>query len=183
MPVDSEPTKYFITTKFLARRSRNQSSNPYYFTTEAQSSEYFLIQNSLLRALRASAVRSLLDRDNQHSHWKICATYANYHYCSTKGPKSSDNHEFKLRVLRAFVVKFVFCSLGPISFVFEESHSIHEAHAFGPQHQDQRITDRPRRVHRARVQEHQVPRIILAGLIGDLALEYEVEFTADMFVL
>jgi len=40
---------------------RNQSSN-HYFTTEAQSSqssEYFLIKNSLLRALRASAVRSL----------------------------------------------------------------------------------------------------------------------------
>jgi len=53
------------TTKDLARQSRNKSSNPY-FTTEAQrsqSSEYFLIKNFLLRALRASAVRSLLDRD------------------------------------------------------------------------------------------------------------------------
>ena len=28
----------------------------------------FLIKNSLLRALRASAVSSLLDRDNQNSH-------------------------------------------------------------------------------------------------------------------
>jgi hypothetical protein len=32
----------------------------------------FLIKNSLLRALRASAVRSLLDRD-LNSHWEICA--------------------------------------------------------------------------------------------------------------
>jgi hypothetical protein len=47
--------------------SRNQSSKPY-FTTEArssQSSEYFLIKNSLLRALGFSAVSSLLDRYNQ----------------------------------------------------------------------------------------------------------------------
>ena len=66
-----------FTTEAPARRSRNQSSNRY-FTTEAwfenlttlreiegqssQSSEYFLIKNSLLRALRASALRSLLDR-------------------------------------------------------------------------------------------------------------------------
>jgi hypothetical protein len=66
--------------KDLARRSRNQSSNPY-FTTEAQSSqssEYLLIKNFLLRALRASAVRSLLTRYNQHSRWEICATCANY---------------------------------------------------------------------------------------------------------
>jgi hypothetical protein len=59
----------------LARQSRNQSSKPY-FTTEAQSSlssKYFLIKNSLLRALRASAVNSLLDRDNQNGRWKICS--------------------------------------------------------------------------------------------------------------
>jgi hypothetical protein len=44
----------------LARQSRNRNSNRY-FTTEAQSSqssEYLLIKNSLLRALRASAVSS-----------------------------------------------------------------------------------------------------------------------------
>jgi hypothetical protein len=49
-----------LTTKDLARQRRNQSSKPY-FTTEAQSSqssEFFLIKNSLLRALRASAVSS-----------------------------------------------------------------------------------------------------------------------------
>ena len=34
----------------------------------------FFIKNSLLRALRASAVSSLLDRDNQNSHWEICAS-------------------------------------------------------------------------------------------------------------
>ena len=57
-----------------------QSSNRY-FTTEAQSSqssEYFLIKNSLLRALRASAVSSLLDRYNQNNHWKICARCENF---------------------------------------------------------------------------------------------------------
>jgi hypothetical protein len=45
-------------------QSRNQSSKPY-FTAETQSSqrsEYFLIKNSLLRALSASAVSYLLYR-------------------------------------------------------------------------------------------------------------------------
>ena len=57
-------------TVCLARQSRSQSSKPY-FTTEAwssQSSEYFLIKNSLLGALRASAVSSLLDRYNQNEN-------------------------------------------------------------------------------------------------------------------
>jgi len=63
-----------------ARQSRNQSSKPY-FTTEARSSqrsEYFLIKNSLLRALSASAVSSLLDRYNQNRHWKICGHGENF---------------------------------------------------------------------------------------------------------
>jgi hypothetical protein len=50
------------------------------FTAEAQSSpsfRVFLIKNSLLRTLRASAVSSLLDRDNQNSHWEICANSEN----------------------------------------------------------------------------------------------------------
>ena len=38
----------------------------------------FLIKNSLLRALRASAVSSLLDRDNQNSHWEICTSRKNF---------------------------------------------------------------------------------------------------------
>ena len=45
-------------------QSRNQSSKPY-FTAETQSSqrsEYFLIKNSLLRALSASAVSYVLHR-------------------------------------------------------------------------------------------------------------------------
>ena len=55
-------TNPFLTTKLPARLSRNQSSNRY-FTTEAQSSqssEYFIIENSLLRVLRASAVKTVL---------------------------------------------------------------------------------------------------------------------------
>ena len=50
--------------------SRNQSSKPY-FTAETQSSqrsEYFVIKNSPLCALSASAVTSLLNRYNQNSH-------------------------------------------------------------------------------------------------------------------
>ena len=47
------------------------------FTAETQSSqrsEYFFIKNSLLCALSASAVSSLLNRYNQNSHPKICAS-------------------------------------------------------------------------------------------------------------
>ena len=38
----------------------------------------FLIKNSLLCAFRASAVSSLLDRDNQNRHWEICASRENF---------------------------------------------------------------------------------------------------------
>ena len=67
--------KPFRTTKLPAQLSRNQCSNRY-FTTEAwfenlttlreiegqrsQSSEYFIIEDSLLRVLRASAVNTVL---------------------------------------------------------------------------------------------------------------------------
>jgi hypothetical protein len=57
-----------LTTKDLARQSRNQSSKPY-FTTEAQSSqssEYFLIKNSLLRALRGHEKKF-----KKHQNWKF----------------------------------------------------------------------------------------------------------------
>ena len=51
------------------------------FTAEAtEFAEFgvFLIKNLLLRALRASAVSSLLDRDNQNRHWEICASRENF---------------------------------------------------------------------------------------------------------
>jgi hypothetical protein len=65
----------------LTRQSRNQSSNRY-LTTEPQSSlssEFFIFKNSLLCALRASAVSSLGDRYTQNGHWKFCARRENFH--------------------------------------------------------------------------------------------------------
>jgi hypothetical protein len=49
-----------------------------FFLTTTEFAEFgvFLIKNSLLRA---SAVTSLLDRDNQNSHWEICASRENFH--------------------------------------------------------------------------------------------------------
>jgi hypothetical protein len=50
-----------------ARQSRNQSNKSYFIaeTRSSQRSEYCLIDNSLLCALSASAVSSLLDQPDQ----------------------------------------------------------------------------------------------------------------------
>jgi len=62
-----------------ARRSRNQRSNLNITaeTLSSQSREYFLIKNSFLRALCASAVCSLVVPFISHNHRKICASCAN----------------------------------------------------------------------------------------------------------
>jgi hypothetical protein len=102
------PESKLLTAKNLARQSRNQSSKPYFTaeTPSSQRSEYFLIKNSLLRVLRASAVSSLLDRYNQNSRWKICASCENFQvqqYSNTAMQRTQ--RTFLYEIFAFFVVK------------------------------------------------------------------------------